>query len=247
MDAVWILALSQRETLVKYYQWILFDADETLFSFDAFTGLQRVFTKYGIDFTLQDYQAYQNINQALWTEYQNNQITAQQLQNQRFDAWANKLQISSQELNHAFLTTMADICVPLEGTISLLNSLKGKAKLGIITNGFTEMQQARLEKTGLKNHFDLLVISEQVGIAKPHQGIFEYALSIMGHPDRHQVLMVGDNPESDILGGLNAGLDTCWLNVDGRAALEGITPHYQVTSLAELENLLLGKSSYQLK
>jgi 5'-nucleotidase len=120
----------------------------------------------------------------------------------------------------------------------LLKALHGKVKLGIVTNGFTKLQQVRLDRTGLKEYFDVLVISEQVGFAKPHQAIFEHSLALMGHPEREKVLMIGDNPDSDILGGLNAGLNTCWLNRQNRVSPEGISPHFQVTSLAELEQLL---------
>jgi 5'-nucleotidase len=224
---------------MKTYDWILFDADDTLFHFDAFSGLQLLFSRFDIIFTKQDYDEYQIVNKSLWVEYQNNNITAEQLQNQRFNSWANKLQVLPQNLNTAFLEAMADICIPLVGASSLLAALKGKAKLGIITNGFTELQQTRLERTGLSDYFELLVISEQVGVAKPHVDIFLHALSAMGNPPRELVLMVGDNPDSDILGGINAGLDTCWINVDNRPAPAGITPRYQVSSLLELENLLL--------
>jgi 5'-nucleotidase len=134
---------------------------------------------------------------------------------------------------------MADICAPLHGASKLLNTLRGKVKLGIITNGFTELQQVRLERTGFRDHFDVLIISEQVGVAKPHPDIFEHALSVMGHPSRDKVLMVGDNPDSDILGGLNAGLHTCWVNADNKPEPADIKPHYQVSSLTELESLLM--------
>jgi 5'-nucleotidase len=138
---------------------------------------------------------------------------------------------------------MAEICIPLDGAMSLLNALKGKTKLGIITNGFTELQQARLDRNGFNDYFDLLVISEQVGFAKPHPRIFEHALTNMGNPAPENVLMVGDNPASDILGGINAGFDTCWLNSHNRLLLEGIFPKYQVSSLAELEELLFGNTT----
>lgn len=226
---------------MKNYQWILFDADETLFHFDAFSGLQRMFSSLGVQFTQQDFQEYQTINIPLWVSYQNGTITAQQLQHRRFNNWANKLQLSTQELNNAFLTAMIDICAPIKGAINLLNFLKGKAKLGIITNGFTELQQVRLERMGLQNHFHFVVVSEQVGVAKPHPAIFEHALSLMDNPVREHVLMVGDNPDSDILGGINAGLDTCWVNIEKKAVPEGIIPNYQVSSLKELENLLAGR------
>lgn len=225
---------------MRNYSWILFDADETLFHFDAFSGLSLMFSNFDFSFTRQDYEEYETINKPLWTEYQNGTITAQQLQHRRFAPWADKLQVATKDLNSAYMAVMAEICTPLDGAISLLNSLKGKSKLGIITNGFTELQQSRLERTGLRKHFDLLVISEEVGHAKPHQRIFDHTLAMMGNPSRKQVLMVGDNPDSDILGGLNAGLDTCWLNIHNKIAPEGITPHYQVSSLVELEDLLAG-------
>ncbi|WP_019615664.1 pyrimidine 5'-nucleotidase [Psychromonas ossibalaenae] len=220
------------------YQWILFDADETLFHFDAFKGLQLMFSRYDIDFTRHDYEEYQVTNKPLWVDYQDGTITAKQLQNIRFEGWAEKLNVSTQVLNSAFLEAMADICSPLPGAKELLASLHGKVKMGIITNGFTELQEIRLKRTGFTEYFDSLIISEQVGLAKPHPGIFEHALASIGQPQKDQVLMVGDNPHSDILGGLNAGLDTCWLNVNGLENPADIRPHYQVSSLHELQALL---------
>jgi 5'-nucleotidase len=230
--------MNDRDKPMKNYEWILFDADDTLFHFDAFRGLQVMLSQFNVEFTAEDFQAYQLINQSLWVDYQNGTITALQLQHQRFIHWAAKLQVTPQTLNSAFLTAMAEISIPLDGAVSLLNALKGKTKLGIITNGFTELQQARLTHHGFNDYFDLLVISEQVGFAKPHPDIFEHALSHMGNPAREKVLMVGDNPDSDIIGGMNAGLDTCWLNVHNKPAPEGIRPQYQVASLMEIEELL---------
>lgn len=224
---------------MKSYEWILFDADETLFEFDALRGLKLMFSRFGIDFSDADFSEYQLVNKPLWVQYQNGEITATQLQYQRFQSWAERLDETPKTLNSAFLSAMADICAPLQGAANLLNTLRGKMKLGIITNGFTELQQVRLERTGFRDHFDVLIISEQVGVAKPHPDIFEYALSAMGHPSREKVLMVGDNPDSDILGGLNAGLHTCWVNADNKPEPTDIKPHYKVSSLSELESLLV--------
>lgn len=225
--------------MLKNWDWILFDADDTLFHFDAFAGLQRLFQQYDVQFSRADYDDYQAINKPLWVDYQNGAISALQLQHQRFESWAAKLDVTAQELNGGFLSAMAEICTPLAGAVDLLNTLKGRVKMGIITNGFTALQQARLERTGFLGVFDLLVISEQVGHAKPHPAIFDYALTQMGNPPRERVLMVGDNPDSDILGGINAGLATCWLNADGRAQPEGINPTWQVTTLKELQDKLV--------
>lgn len=225
--------------MLKDWDWILFDADDTLFHFDAFAGLQRLFQQYDVQFSRADYDDYQAINKPLWVDYQNGAISALQLQHQRFESWAAKLDVTAQDLNSGFLSAMAEICTPLVGAVDLLNALKGRVKMGIITNGFTALQQARLERTGFLGVFDLLVISEQVGYAKPHPAIFDYALTRMGNPARERVLMVGDNPDSDILGAINAGLATCWLNAEGRAQPEGINPTWQVTSLKELQDKLV--------
>ncbi len=228
-------------TLSLYYDWILFDADDTLFAFDAYRGLQLMFSRYGVKFTKKHYKTYQAINKALWLHYQNGLMSAKDLQCQRFRAWADRLNCAAAELNSAFLSAMADICQPLVGALSLLNALQHHVKLGIITNGFTELQQQRLERTGLQAHFAFIVISEQVGSAKPQPVIFDHALQLMGQPARQRVLMVGDNLETDILGGLNAGFITCWLNTHHKHPPKHITPHHQVTCLAELEQWLQNK------
>lgn len=169
------------------WDWIFFDADETLFTFDSFTGLQRMFLDYSVTFTAEDFQDYQAVNKPLWVDYQNGAITSLQLQRQRFVGWGEQLNVPPEELNDAFMNAMAEICAPLPGAVSLVNALHGKVKMGIITNGFTSLQQIRLERTGLRDRFDLLVISEEVGVAKPDPRIFDYALEQAGSPDRSRV------------------------------------------------------------
>lgn len=220
------------------YQWVLFDADDTLFHFDAYSGLRLMFSRFQFDFDLSDYEYYQSLNKPLWVAYQDGSITAKQLQTQRFEPWARQLAISTTALNSAFLAAMADICTLLPGARELIDALTGRCRLGIITNGFTELQTVRLERTGLKYAFDPVIISEEVGAAKPDAIIFEHAFERMGHPPREQVLMVGDNPHSDIKGGLNAGIHTCWVNSRGHDRPVGIEPHHEVANLNELKSWL---------
>lgn len=220
------------------YSHVLFDADETLFSFDAQAGLKHMFKSYSVDFTAADYSYFQAINKPLWLEYQNDKITAIHLQVTRFSEWSKKLNVPAKKLNDDFLTAMAEICKPLPGAISLLNKLKPHAKLGIITNGFTQLQARRLKQTGLADMFDWLVISEQVGIAKPNPGIFNHTFELMGNPPKKKILMVGDTPSSDILGGQNAGIDTCWLRHPGSSLPDNIKPTHIIDNLQQLEQAL---------
>ncbi|MBY6105474.1 pyrimidine 5'-nucleotidase [Ferrimonas balearica] len=210
------------------YQWILFDADETLFNFDALAGLKLMFSRHGVDFSDHDYREYQTLNQPLWQAYNAGEIDAKTLQTTRFTGWGDKLGVSGGQLNSDFLMAMAELCAPLPGVRELVDTLAGKARMGIITNGFTELQSIRLERTGLSDAFELMVISEEVGITKPHTGIFDHALEKMGQPDKSQVLMVGDNLHTDILGGLNAGLNTCWYNPHQQTGSAEITPHFEI-------------------
>lgn len=225
--------------MLNEWDCILFDADDTLFHFDAFAGLQRMFTRYDVHFSDQDYVDYQDVNKPLWVDYQNGTLSASQLQTRRFTLWGNKLNVAPEVLNNDFLSVMAEICLPLDGAASLLQMLKGQVKIAIITNGFTALQHVRLERTGFLHFFDALIISEQVGVPKPDMVIFDYALAQLGHPDRSRVLMVGDTPESDILGGINAGLKTCWIDHGTRLLPPHITPSWQVKSLSELQSMLL--------
>ena len=220
------------------YQWIVFDADETLFHFDAFAGLKQLFSNYDIVFEKSDFDAFQAVNKPLWVDYQNGTITAKELQIKRFTRWGETLNVAPELLNQQFIEAMADICQCLPGARKLLELLHGKVKLAIITNGFTALQQVRLARTDLTHFFEHVIISEQVGVAKPNIAIFDHALQLFGNPDKSNVLMVGDTLSSDILGGKNAGLDTCWINHAGDKELDTVGATYQVNCLTGLYNLI---------
>lgn len=221
------------------YQWILFDADETIFHFDNFAGLTNMFARYDVSFTQSDFDEYQSLNMSLWGKYQNGQINAEQLQTRRFKHWSDQLNVSATELNAQFLDSMAEICKTLPGAIELIAYLhQSNIKMGIITNGFAQLQQIRLERTGFQSYFSPVVISELVGAAKPNTLIFQHAFEKMDSPDKAQVLMVGDTLESDILGGNDFGFDTCWLNHHNQSHTKEITPTHQVKTLSELLGLL---------
>ncbi|MBQ4838138.1 pyrimidine 5'-nucleotidase [Pseudoalteromonas luteoviolacea] len=221
------------------YSHIIFDADETLFHFDAFLGLQTMFKQHDVAFSQQDYNEYQTLNAPLWVQYQEGKIDAQTLQVTRFNTWATKLSVSPELLNLGFLNAMAEICKPLPGAHSLLSALNPTTSLNIITNGFSALQEKRLNNTGFKHFFDHVVISEQVGVAKPDPQVFEHTLELLGNPDKANVLMVGDTPKSDILGANRFGIDSCWLQHDGQTCPDDIKPTYRVGDLAELETLLV--------
>ncbi len=216
------------------YKWILFDADETLFSFNSYLGLKEVLQGYGIDFTPQDYDEFQAVNKPLWVAYQNQEIKAEDIQTRRFAKLSQQTGQDPLDLNNQLMDAMAKISQPLNNVKEMLNHLYGKVKMGIITNGFVQMQDARLINTETKSFFDLLVVSEEVGVAKPDIKVFDYALARMGDVDKSEVLMVGDTLTSDILGGNNAGFDTCWINAHNHVNETEIRPTYEINDMLQL-------------
>lgn len=220
------------------YQWVLFDADETLFHFDAHAGLMHLFKQYDVTFTETDYQHYQHVNHELWLQYQAGNITAQQLQVTRFNTWSDRLGVEAGLLNAGFLDAMAFVSQPIEGVLEVLETLSSKSNIGIVTNGFTALQKKRLTNTGVDQFIDLLVISEEVGAAKPESKIFEYALEKMSNPTPNKVLMVGDNLDTDILGGNQMGFDTCWFNFNKRLNSTDITADFELNDFYSFFSLL---------
>lgn len=218
---------------------ILFDADETLFDFDAHAGLRRLFAAHGVTFTAADFAAFEALNVPLWVQFHAGQISAVEVQVRRFQDWSERLGIPAQQLNDGFLDAMAEVCRPLPGARELLLALRDvpAMKLGLITNGFTRLQRLRLARTGLAEVFDCVAISEELGVAKPHRAIFDHTLEQLGVVDRARVLMVGDRLETDILGARNAGLQSCWLrnpDTPHGGAVAGLQPDHVIDHLDAL-------------
>lgn len=218
---------------------VLFDADETLFDFDAHAGLRRLFAAHGVAFTAADFAAYEALNVPLWVQFHAGQISAGEVQVRRFQVWSERLGIPAQQLNDGFLDAMAEVCRPLPGARELLLALRAVPgmKLGLITNGFTRLQRLRLARTGLAEVFDCVAISEELGVAKPHRAIFDHTLEQLRVADRERVLMVGDRLETDILGARNAGLRSCWLRNPATphgSAVAGLQPDHVIDHLDAL-------------
>ncbi|WP_373767732.1 pyrimidine 5'-nucleotidase [Glaesserella sp.] len=223
------------------YQWMLFDADETLYSFNSYLGLSSMLKRYGIHFTEQDYEEFQAVNKPLWVAYQNKEISAEELKFTRFAKLSAQTGQCANVLNHQLMEEMALVSLPLIGVESMLNHLYGKVKMGIITNGFNALQQKRLVNTKTERFFDIVVTSEHVGEAKPAAKIFDYAFARMGEFDKSKVLMVGDTLASDVLGGNQAGVDTCWFNPHRQRNETAIRPTYEIHDILQLVDIASGK------
>ena len=225
------------------YEIIIFDADETLFDFkkserDAFKNTMLEFNmEYDENYQL---KIYHDINTIIWKEFEEGFIAQEKLKVERFKRLSDKLNINFDEYEFAksYMKHLANGSFLYEDSLELVKKLHNNYKLSIVTNGLKNVQDNRIRKSIIAKYFEDIIISEEVKVSKPNPKIFEYALRNINHADKSKVLMVGDSLTSDIQGGINFGIDTCWYNPSGFKNITGITPTYEISNLMELKDTL---------
>jgi len=224
------------------YQWLLIDADDTLFDYDAAEtdALGATFADFDIDVQPAHVEAYRKINAALWKAFERGEIAQDILRLERFRQLftAFGIEMDAEAFSTCYLRHLGQAGHLLPGAIALLEALLGKVGLALITNGIASVQRSRLARSGLKRYFDAVIISEEVGAAKPDPEIFDAAFVAMGHPSKPTVLMVGDSLTSDIAGGVAYGLDTCWFNPQAKPRPVGLQLCYEIRRLDEILDLV---------
>jgi len=224
------------------YDWIFFDADGTLFDYDAAeaAALEGAFEACGLPYESEIRPLYSEINAGIWRDFELGRIGQKELKTARFDRLfdAVGLTADSTEFSRHYLAILGAQTSLLDGAESLVASLAENVRMLLITNGLAEVQVPRFAASSIHGCFAEIVISGEIGLAKPDPAIFDFAFDRIDRPARDRVLMIGDNLGSDILGGANYGLDTCWFNPAGVANGHGVEPTYEIRELHEILDLL---------
>ena len=231
---------------LKKYQHIFFDLDRTLWDFDAAAevAFERIYEKYnlkslGIPSAHEFHEVYHPLNEQLWVLYRADKITKDDLNRTRFVLPLEHYGIHDTDLadhlSEDYVYWSPRIVRLVPGTMELLEYLKPKYHLHLITNGFQEVQHTKLSGSGLEPYFETLTVSEEVGVKKPNPEIFHYALRKAGAKAKDS-LMIGDEMAVDIDGARAAGMDTLLFHptedrVEGECT-------YEVSSLMEIIGLL---------
>jgi len=229
--------------IILKYAIIFFDADETLFDFkkserDAF---KNTMFEFNIDYDENHHlKIYHDINTAIWKEFEEGLITQHKLKVERFKRLSDILNIRFDEMQFAksYMNYLANASFLYKDSIALVESLHKDFRLSIITNGLKDVQDNRIRKSIIAKYFDDIVISEEVMVSKPDPKIFEHALNNINHTDKRNVLIVGDSLTSDIQGGINFGIDTCWFNPNKIVNKTGIKPTYEISNLMDLKDIV---------
>lgn len=231
----------------KKYRHIFFDLDDTLWDFrtNSSESLRAMYSKYALDKTagissVEEFIVkYQERNVMMWEQYRLGAIDKTELRSRRFELTFWDMGIDSSLVPHGlaedYLTHLATRSGLFPHTRETLEYLSSKYSLGIITNGFPDVQYNKLKSSGISDFFSGVFTSEIVGFRKPDTNIFLRALQSCGAA-ANESLMVGDGLEVDIAGARNAGMDQVYFNPLKIPHSHEVT--YEIQSLHELKNFL---------
>jgi len=196
---------------------IFFDLDHTLWDFDLNSKLAygQIFKERNISLDLDRFIGiYEPLNLEFWRRFRENEITKEQLRYQRlktaFDSC--DYRVDDSEINHIadlYMSYLPNNNHLFEGCKELLDALKSKYTLHLITNGFEDVQRLKVKQAGLEHYFDLILTGEAAGVKKPDPGIFYQALEKTGATITNSV-MIGDNLEADVKGAQSIGMPAIW-------------------------------------
>ncbi|MFW5711087.1 MAG: YjjG family noncanonical pyrimidine nucleotidase [Spirochaetota bacterium] len=228
-------------------QFLLFDFDDTLISYDASEtyGLQKALEEHGIPAEQRLFDIYREENRKLWRLIESGEITSDELRVRRFEKLIEiggiTTDVAAEVFSETYLKHFSESKQLEDGARELLEYLHRHPQFtkAIITNGFKDTQRRRLGVTEVEHYFNHIFISDELGAKKPDPLIFERVMERLGNPSADTVLIIGDNLVSDIMGGKQSGLRTCWYNPKRVEASEysGFID-YQIQHLSELPGLL---------
>ena len=198
--------------------------------------------EYGIEPDAETVQTYRTINEELWRQLEKGQIRRDKLMGERFTRFLKAVNAAGNgvEMNKFYLdqlSTHPDLTSP--NVLDVLRELSEVATLAVVTNGFDRVQSRRVRESGILDFVEDVFVSEKMDSEKPNRKIFDAALRALGVENREHVLMVGDSLSSDVQGGVNAGLDTCWYNPNHAENPGKVIPTYEIASLEELYPLVM--------
>ena len=225
------------------YQYVLIDNDNTLMDFSAAekAALRGTLTACGLPTDEDTLAAYHRINDSLWKALERGETTQARLKVERFADFFGALGYDGDPVAMArdYEAALGRQAHLLDGSLDLIRSLHGKCRLFIVTNGLAAVQKSRFGACPLAPYFEACFISEEMGCAKPAKQFFDRVAAAIEGFDPADALVIGDSLTSDIQGGINAGLDTCWYNPAAKPAPVGMPITYTVTTHAEIRAILL--------
>lgn len=219
------------------YTTVLFDLDHTLLDSDeserlAFSVTMQAF---GVAEPSDHLRIYREINRELWASVERGERTPNDVKTLRFEQLIDLLDLAADPIEVAdrYTGELGANGSLYPGVPEMLDEVGRSARLALVTNGIGSVQRARIDRLGLDDHVSAVAISGELGVSKPDAAIFDHVFAGLGGPDRSSAIIVGDSLTSDMAGGHNAGIATCWYNPHGAVTTEP-TPTLEVRSIDEI-------------
>lgn len=224
------------------FKFVFFDTDDTILDFlkTEHDAIATTFAELGLEPTEALISRYSAINLSCWERFERGELTREQVMVVRFEELFSELGISVDpyECDRRYCVHLGEKHIFVEGAEDILRYLAPKYHLYIASNGFASTQEPRLKSAGIVPYFDEIFISERVGSHKPEKAFFDACFAQIPGFRREEAIIIGDSLTSDIQGGINAGIATCWFNLRRRPPRTDIRPDDTIYSLAELKNIL---------
>lgn len=224
-------------------KWLFFDLDETLVDFRSAskTSFFRSFEAKGIEAEEEWYSSiYAKINRRIWDEFEQNKINAVELRTKRFKLLFESIEVSLDpiDFNQLYAKYIIEETKVLPGAYTRLEELSQEYQLAIITNGLKEFQRPRLQRLDLNKYFKVIIVSDEIGHSKPNRAFFDQAIEAAGNPAKSEILIIGDGLSSDIRGGMQNQIKTCWYNPAELHLPKEYSPTHVINDLKDLNSIL---------
>lgn len=223
-------------------KFLLIDLDDTILDFHKAEriGLENTFRHYDVDPTEETIDLYLQINAAHWRALEQGKMTRKQVNEGRFTELFRQLgrEVDGAQCAAYYLHQLSLTHDYLPGAEEAVAELSKKYRLFVASNGSASVQGPRMANSGLNAYIEQTFVSEALGENKPSKAYFDICFSRIADFDPEKAIMVGDSLTSDIQGGINAGIRTCWFNPAGKVNTTSIRPDYEIRALSELDALL---------
>lgn len=223
-------------------EYLFLDLDDTILDFQKaeHIAIRKTIADFGVEPTDGVCGLYSRINKAHWEALERKELTREQVLVGRFAVLFETLGVTVDATACArrYEDNLSQGHYFLPGAENALARLSEKYKLYLTSNGTAKVQAGRLKSANISHYFQEIFVSQVLGANKPDPAYFEACFSRIPGIDKTKTMIVGDSLTSDILGGMNAGLWTCWINPDRKPGRADIRPHYEIERLEQLEALL---------
>lgn len=223
-------------------EFLFLDLDDTILDFHKAErlALGKTFRAFGLEPTEAVMTRYSQINRAHWERLERKELTREQVLVGRFaQLFAESgLCADAERCARAYEDNLSVGHYFLPGALEALECLHKKYKLYLASNGTAKVQAGRLKSANISHYFAEIFVSQEIGANKPDIRYFTRCFERIPNFDPAKAMMVGDSLTSDILGGIQAGMATCWVNPTGKPGRADIRPDYEISSLSQLDALL---------